>query len=130
MTARFDNAIGRTAIRAAYEHCSRPVWRSLEDSSALHMAYTTRHQIEGARAFAQNHLTSRYLEIRFEDLLNDPETARQTVAQWLEVEPQSDDLTEQIDPNRPKRPKRTYDAKTARRTAIALHGLRKMLNYS
>lgn len=130
MTARFDNAIGRTAIRAAYAYCNRSVWRSLEDSPALHMAYTTRHQIESARSFAQKHLKERYTEIRFEDLINAPLDTGQTLAQWLDVAPQTDTLSRVIDPKRAAQPKKTYDAKTARRTAIALHGLRAALNYS
>ena len=129
MTARFDNAIGRTAIRAAYAHCGRPIAQSLQDSPALHMAYTTRHQIESTLRFAQDRLQSRYLEIRFEDLLGDPTATRKAVADWLGIAPVGTALNDTIDPERAAKPKTTYDPQIVAHTTDALATLRKTLGY-
>lgn len=129
MTARFDNAIGRTAIRAAYAHCGLPPEQSLDDSPALRMAHTTRHQIETARAHAARHLSGRWLELRFEDLLADPAATRARVGAWLGLEQTGDRLGADIDPDRARSPKVTYPPEVARATAEALDPLRRALGY-
>ena len=129
LTARFDNAIGRTAIRAAYDHCGRAITEALDDSPALHMAYTTRHQIEIARAHARTHLAGRYLEIRFEDLLADPSAERQRVADWLGADPVADRLCEEIDPDRAGSPSVSYTDAIVRKASAVLRDLRAALGY-
>jgi hypothetical protein len=129
MTARFDNVIGRTAIRTAYAHCGRTASDSLSDPPPLHMAYTTRHQIETARTYAATHLQGRYTEVRFEDILAKPQTTRQQVANWLGVDVVADVLTQVVDPERVVASKAIYDTETAVRTAEALQGLRAALGY-
>ncbi len=109
MTARFDNAIGRVAIRAAYRYCGRDLEESLKDSPALRMAYTTIHQVKTARDFARAHLGGRFLEIRFEDLLQRPREMVMEVARWLGTRPRdSSKLEREVNPDRAARPAAEY----------------------
>jgi hypothetical protein len=129
MTARFDNAIGRTAIRAAYAHCDRDIAHSLTDGDALRMAYTTRHQIETARAYAAARLAGRYLEIGFEEILADPGATRARVADWLGATPVSALLDTEIDPGRAQSGSDPYPEPIAGQVAAVLADLRRSLGY-
>jgi Sulfotransferase family len=105
MTARFDNIIGRIAIRAAYRYCGRDLEKSLTDPPALRMAYTTIHQVETARNFARAHLDGSYQEIRFEDLLEKPAVMTEQAAAWLGTTLSGGrKLEREIDPERAARP--------------------------
>jgi hypothetical protein len=132
MTARFDNVIGRVAIRAAYHYCGRDLDKSLKDSPALRMAYTTIHQVETVRAFARAHLGGRYLEIRFEDLLQTPSEKVMEVAGWLDMRPRgSRRLESEVDPSRAARPTAgyRYSAEIEEEVAKVLAPLRRELGY-
>jgi hypothetical protein len=129
MTARFDNAIGRTAIRAAYAHAGLPAVQSLSDSPALHMARTTRHQLEIVRAQGRAGLDGRYLELRFEDLLAAPGRSTRGLGDWLERVPGGQRLAAAVDTDRAAQPDTTYDAATEAATAAVLHDLRSDLGY-
>ena len=132
MTARFDNGIGRVAIRAAYHYCGRDLERSLFDSPELRMAYTTIHQVEAVREFARLHLRDRYLEVRFEDILNRPATTLGEVSRWLGVEPaRGRRLETEADPARAARPLTDgrYPPDTIEELAQVLAPLRRALGY-
>lgn len=100
MTARFDNTIGRVAIREAYRYCGRDLEHSLEDSPGLRMAYTTIHQVEVVKGYASSNLGGRYLEIRFEDLIKDPANSVLELSQWLGSSATGDKLQLEVDPAR------------------------------
>lgn len=129
MTARFDNTIGRVAIPLAYRHCGRDLIRSLDDSSALHMAYTTIHQIETVRAYARSHLRGRYLEVRFEEVLATPMKTIAAVTQWLGTEPQTNKLETQIDPRRAVQSGSPYPREVEDAVARIVAPLRRKLGY-
>ena len=129
MTARFDNTIGRVAIPLAYRYCERALTQSLDDSPALHMAYTTIHQIKTVQTFAQTHLRGRYREVSFEDLLDLPQQAVGAVAQWLGTEPQGDKLEAEVDSKRAARPRERYPEDIEEEVARTLAPLRRKLGY-
>jgi hypothetical protein len=132
MTARFDNVIGRVAIRAAYRYCGRDVERSLTDAPALRMAYTTIHQVETVRNFGRAHLDGRWLEIRFEDVLRTPGAVLAEVGAWLGASPRgSRKLEQEVDPDRAAHPaaEYRYSAELEQAVAHVLAPLRKQLGY-
>ena len=132
MTARFDNAIGRIAIREAYRYCGRDLTHSLDDSPELRMAYTTIHQVETVRDYARSHLGDRYLEIRFEDALKDPRRIIESVSRSLGTNARGDKLEREIDPERATRPAPQYRCSPDREEAVAraLAPLRRDLGYA
>jgi hypothetical protein len=83
MTARLDNPIGQATLPAAYQHFGRSPAEILVDSPALHMAWTTWHQIDAARTFSTGLPADRYLEVRFERLVAAPEEESRRVGSWL-----------------------------------------------
>lgn len=129
MTARFDNPIGRAAIREAYRYLGIDLVRSLEDFPALHMAYTTIHQVESVLDYASASLDGRYCEVRFEDLLADPQSCLATVADWLGVEAAGEGIVSSIDPARAAHPKIKYPAPVKKKVKSVLHPLRSRLGY-
>lgn len=131
MTARFDNTIGRVAIREAYRYCGLEIEQSLTDSPGLRMAFTTIHQIETVTDYARKRFGERYLEVRFEDLLNDPVAAVASVARWLGVEPQGNKLQCEVNPKRAERAnsEHNYSADVEEAVTKALAPLRRKLGY-
>ncbi len=132
MTARFDNVIGRAAIRAAYRYCGRDLDKSLTDSPALRMACTTIHQVETVRTFARAQLGSRYLEMRFEDLLQRPGAMVDRAAAWLGTMPAGGHrLEREVDPGRAAcpAPEHRYTAAVEAAVGEILGPLRRELGY-
>jgi hypothetical protein len=129
MTARFDNPIGRVAIPQAYRYCGRDLAQSLDDTPALHMAYTTIHQIEIVRDFGMSHLRGRYLEVRFEEILEQPRQVLGLVSQWLGTEPQGYRLEAEVDPQRTVHPRAQYPKEIEAEVARILAPLRRKLGY-
>ncbi len=81
--SNFDTALGRTAIRAAYTALGRPVAESLTDHPALRHAMTLRHRIEHARRHAATRLGDRWLEIRLEDIQENPQATLDKLCHWF-----------------------------------------------
>ncbi|MEE2778745.1 MAG: sulfotransferase [Acidobacteriota bacterium] len=129
MTARLDNTIGRLAIREAYRHSGRDLSRSLEDSPALRMAFTTLHQLKMGRKYALEHFDDRYHELRFEDLLSSPGRVLAGVGRWLGVQPTNDSIAREIDQDRAARPSAIYAPLIEERVAATLEPLRRELGY-
>lgn len=129
MTARFDNAIGRTAIRAAYHHCGVDVTRSLTDSPAMHMALTTRHQLEVALDYARDHLAGRYDEVFFEDALHRPGDFLESLSTLLGEAPRSRAIEATVQPGRAANPKQGYSEAVEAQVEAELAGLRARLGY-
>lgn len=129
MTARFDNPIGRVAIPLAYRHCGIEPEQSLSDSPALNMAYTTIQQIATTRAYARDHLNGRYLEVRFEDLLNTPSAMITTVTRWLGTAAVDNTLESVIETDRAAQPHHQYLTEVEEEVKLILAPLRKELGY-
>jgi hypothetical protein len=129
-TARLDNAIGRTAIRAAYRHCGLDPRAALDDDPLVRMAVTTRHQIETVLSHARSALAGRCFELRFEHLLAAPGEARASVAAWLGVEASGRTLEPTVDTGRAARPTATYTAEVAANVSRRLAPLRAALGYT
>ena len=129
MTARFDNPIGRVAIREAYRHVGRSVEQSLSDSPAVRMAYTTIHQIEFARAHTQRLGPETWREIRFESVLASPGDVVHSTSEWMTAEPSGDRLGSLVDPRRASNPRVRYPSAVEASVAEILHQLRQSLGY-
>ena len=128
MTARLDNQIGRVTLPAAYRHCGRPVEDILSDSPALHMACTTRHQLElivdhlaGIPAKAQS-------EVRFERTIAEPATVLYELAQRLGLTPVDNAITRTVDPQRAETKESAYDCSTVRAIERILAPLQQKLD--
>jgi len=129
MTARFDNAIGRTAIRAAYEYCELDIEQSLQDRPEIRMAHTTRHQLEMALGFAGELPEGRYIEIRFEDVLGDPGGVLNQLAERLGLERKSSALIDTINPDRAMCEMAKYPDLIRKKIEGQLEPLRRRLGY-
>lgn len=129
MTARADNAIGRTTLRAAYKHCERPLYRILEDSAGLHMAYTTIHQLEVALHDIKQLISDRALSVRFEDALSDPTGFIEKLSTHLDLPHLSNVLSDTVDPERAKSPKQIHPEPVRLEVERVLGPLRKKIGY-
>ena len=84
MTARLDNQIGQTVLKAAYADLGLSASRILTDSPALHMAITTLFQFKLAEATFTGMGRRQLLVVRFEDLLDAPDAATRKFRSWLD----------------------------------------------
>jgi Sulfotransferase family len=97
MTARLDNEIGQTALRAAYRAEGREAARVFDDPPAVRMAYTTSHQLNLALAFGTRLPESRWQEMRFEAVLRDAPGEVARLARWLGLVPTGSRLQSEVD---------------------------------
>lgn len=128
--ASLDNVVGRVAVRAAYQYFGHPLERVLTDLDVVHMAFTTRHQIEIAREFAEAHLGERYMEVRLEDLLEQPGAERERVALWLNSKPAAASLEDAINARCEPDCAAAHDQRTIDQVAEVLAPLRRALRYA
>jgi hypothetical protein len=96
MTARLDNHIGRITLSLAYQYFGLGPAAILHDLPALRMAYTTKHQLETVRAYCCSFLKGRYLELRFEDMLQQPMDVLSMFARWLKTTTEGSKLINNI----------------------------------
>ncbi len=129
MTARFDNHIGRVTLPLGYRYCGAEPAKILRDSAALHMAYNVRHQVETVRAYCKSFLKGRYLEVRFEDMLEKPMAVLKLFSKWLDTTPVDHKVRDSVDINRARHPRMTYPAQIVEEVEQILAPLRKELNY-
>jgi len=149
MTARLDNHIGRVALPVAYRYCGLEPAQILQDSPALHMAYTTRQQVETVRLYCRSFLKRRYLELRFEDMLRRPREILKVFSQWLNGTGRAYNvlnflqeffgwrkspelghkLEDSVDITRAAHPRVTYPAQVVKQVEQVLAPLRKELGY-
>jgi len=129
MTARLDNSIGRISLPLAYDYIGRPRERILEDSPALHMAYTTVHQLEiVARHLSDIRLHHR-MQIRFEDIIEKPTDCVQQVNSWLGLTREKNTLESAIDSERVQKPTVNYPLDVAEKVKNVLKSLRRDYGY-
>ncbi len=86
MTARPDNEVGRACLRSAYRHLGLDARQAISDHPCVRMAHTTVHQVGAVLSLRDaGRLDGRYVEVRFEDLVDDPRRLVAYVADWLGV---------------------------------------------
>lgn len=133
LTARLDNRIGQIALPFAYAFHEIPAPQIFEDSPALHMAYTTRHQLLLALTALRDLPPVRRLEIRFEEMLANPAEINRRFREWLgsdlENSGQPSALERAADPQRASEPSVFYSAEIEAQVAEVLSDLRKQLGY-
>lgn len=129
MTGRLDNQIGRVTLPAAYRHVGRPVGRLLDDSPGLHMACTTRHQLELALDALEALPPSRLLRMSFEHLVVAPGEAVARAAAWLGTAVVGDTLARSIDSRRARTRQDLYPPDTVASMVRILEPLRERLGY-
>ncbi|MDQ3289547.1 MAG: sulfotransferase [Pseudomonadota bacterium] len=139
MTARTDNHIGQASLIAAYRAAGLGPERILADSPAMHMGLTTRHQIGLVLDTLATLPSERYLELRMEDVLYSPGTAKTTFLSWLRngsAASHADapltvgtSLDQAIDLNRIAHPVVRYAPWIAAEVAGELASLRRRLGY-
>jgi hypothetical protein len=129
MTARLDNAIGRISLPLAYDYVGKPRNMILEDSPALHMAYTTIHQLQ----LVEDHLAEldpeRWMQVRFEDLIAEPTSCVGRVSTWLGLPRRKHALEDLVGPIGAIEPETAYPREVAAETKAILDSLRMRYGY-
>ena len=128
MTARLDNEIGRVTLPLAYDSHGIPRSEILQDSPAVHMAYSTAHQL----GLAHDHfhsLSNRHLQIRFEDVLSKPRQVLKQSSAWLDMNPAGTRLEDMIDTRRALRPQVHYSRGEVEMLSSILQPLRIQMGY-
>ena len=129
LTARTDNPIGRLALGASYRYCRRDVDLINSDSPALHMCFTTIHQVRTVHRYCQEHCPERYLVIRFEQLIANPKLVTNLVSEKLHLKPIDTQLEKAVDLFRAMNPDQTYSTEVCNQVSDALASLRHELEY-
>ena len=134
MTARLDNQIGQAALPAAYRYIGRPLDAIHTDAPAMHMALTSRHQIEGVLEMLAGLAPERSLQLRYEDLLTDPAKAIARAAQWIQGKDPPAGVTSallrEVDPGRAVRTAASFEPEVEAEVAACLAPLRVRLGYA
>ena len=128
-TARLDNSTGRISMALAYDHCGIDRREILDDSPAMHMAYTTTHQLDLVENALGGLPESSVFEFRFEDLVESPQLCADRLTSWLGIERRDTDLADQIDLSRLQNPSVVYSDDVARRVEDVLQLVRDRLGY-
>ena len=83
------------------------------------------------REYARSHLSGRFLEVRFEDILENPNKVLGIVTGWLGMEAPGNKLENEVDPQRAAKPKAkyTYPKEVQQEVAQILAPLRRKLGY-
>ena len=129
MTARLDNQIGRVSLPLAYDYLGRPRQQILEDSPALHMAYTTIHQLKLLTHQLADIPIDRRMLIRFEDVLERPTACVEQVGRWLGLARQKNTLEGAIDLDRIQKPKVVYTPDVEEQAKSILQAVRNDYGY-
>jgi hypothetical protein len=134
LTARVDNQIGQATLPAAYRYCGRPTGKIHADAPALHMALTSRHQVESALDLLDGLAPERSLQLRYEDLLADPAAAITRAACWIHGRDDppglGSTLLGEVDPGRAVRTAATFAPEVEAEVAAWLAPLRSRLGYA
>ena len=130
MTARLDNHIGRITLAEAYDYFGIQRCKILDHNPAEHMAYTTLHQLELIDKAVQKTPKHRFLEIRFENIMTDPEDEMTRLCDWLKVRPMPFRSKDSIDIDRANNPQTTYPKFVVAKVKSILADLRHRLNYA
>jgi hypothetical protein len=131
MTARLDNEIGRVTLPLAYQSADRALEHILSDSPAVHMAYTTLHQLRMSLDYCRTALAPcEYFEFFFEDLLDHPTVVTEKLASWLDAKPVSSHVRQKCDARRARTPSITYPPEVVFEVQRLLAPLQEEMGYS
>ncbi len=87
LTSRMNNPIGRAVLKSAYEHAGLELKPPGKNRAYMQNAISWRYQVETVTEFARKNLNSdQYLEIRFEDFCEDPDTVQKKLLQFIGTE--------------------------------------------
>jgi len=129
MTARLDNVIGRITLPLAYDFIERPRNRILEDSPAMHMAFTTIHQLNIISNQLSDVPVHRCMQIRFEDVTESPTDCVERVSAWLGLTRETRTLEGVIDLERIQTSKVHYPPDVQEEVENILHSIRTEYGY-
>ena len=129
LTARLDNYIGRISLPIAYDYVGRPRQQILVDSPALHMAYTTIHQLDIVTSHLSEMNHDQNLHIRLEDILKEPTTCVESVSHWLNETRKKNRLELSIDHERHKKSKVRYKPEVEKQVESILNLTRLRYEY-
>jgi hypothetical protein len=129
MTARLDNHIGRITLPLAYDYLGLDRHQILNDSSAMHMAYTTLHQLALVREQLQQVPLERQFKTSFERVIAHPAGEVARLANWLNIEPTGTTLEGMVDPGRVDNPGLQYGVDIENAVASFLRDIRVELGY-
>jgi len=129
MTARLDNHIGRISLPLAYDFFNIDRNQILDDNPAVHMAYTTAHQLELIQGLASRTENLQFIEFRFEDLITWPQDIMNSLCNWLKVERKMFRKADRIDISRANRPKVAYPESVVENVKRILTAIRIRLRY-
>lgn len=129
LTGRLDNHIGRISIPLAYHHQGLPITQILDDSPALHMAITTKHQLETVLDFFDKTSSNHCYEVLFEDVLANPKDTLVSFSHWLGHTPDGNLLVNAVDPARAATRRHEYADTVVETVKSLLAPLRHRLGY-
>lgn len=87
MTSRYSNPVGRAVLGAAYRNAGRPETAIEEDEHWKHNAISWVFQLSLLAEVRRQMDPARYLELRFEDLVDEPEAGVARLRSFLGREP-------------------------------------------
>ncbi|MGR9072068.1 MAG: sulfotransferase [Gammaproteobacteria bacterium] len=130
MTARLDNHIGRITLPAAYDAFGFERKFILRDHPAVHMAYTTLHQL----SLIEHHLDflpkTRARLLKFEQIIKQPNVETRSLSDWLQCDKSGSQLEQAIDVDRIGKPPTDDYAEIIDRVSAIVMEQRKKLNYA
>lgn len=129
MTARLDNHIGRICLPMAYDYFKISRGQILKDSPALHMAYSTAHQLDLVDNFLSYLDTNSYIELRYEDVLSKPREQTIKLSDWLQFPIVSSQLEKSVDVKRAQTPSVVYTKEIQEEASKILIPIRERMNY-
>lgn len=129
ITARTDNHVGRLTLRLAYDHIGRPRESILTDHPAFRMAYTTIHQLDLVSVLKSKLPAGRFMEVRFEQVLEAPGEQLSSLSDWLGSDVSRDRLERSIDRKRAARSRSGFPDAIAGEVGRVLWKLRRREGY-
>ena len=84
MTSRLNNAVGAATLPNAYRYCNRPLESLATDEPHVHNACSWNYQVSRIVRYGRGLLAAeRYLELRYEDVCEDPALGIERVRAFL-----------------------------------------------
>ena len=114
MTARLDNHIGRTALRAAYDFFLLPRNKILTDNDQVRMLTTTVHQLAKVEMLQREVNKSRWLELDFDATVSSPLSQLELLSRFCGLEIIANRIGEVIDQNRVKNERLKFSSEQIR----------------
>jgi len=130
MTARLDNHIGRITLPLAYDYLKIERKNILNDHSIKHMVNTTIHQLSLIKKNLDQLPEHKKLEIKLENIINDPGMEMNTLSKWLGQPIIFHTLGGKIDKNRAAIQYDNYSQELIESVKNSLKYIREEFNYT